>query len=177
MTEIITSSLNHGQTDMEIMSAGADLATPRARCTSFAYESLDELLGLDIDFVAHDTPAVGNDDVDSFDFMEYVEQADDIGSSWNDLRQSASKVVPLKVRPPASLRPSHFLRPSTPVTHSNQCKKTTKRKSGTGDTSANESKIESHRLATAKRARANGRFQACQIDWVNISLLGEKIEC
>merc|ERR1712166_1658620 len=40
-------------------------------------------------------------------------------------------------------------------------------------TTCNESKIESHRQATAKRKRTNGRFKTCQVEWVNVTLTGE----
>jgi hypothetical protein len=69
-------------------------------------------------------------------------------------------------------------RPATPVTNQQGNKFNNNKRSraaiSVSNPAASQSKIESHRAATAKRKRQNGRFQSCQVEWINVNLLGEK---
>ena len=159
MTEYIPTTIQTNRVDSQVEEPPAMATTPRFGIDSIqkekhhldnVFDDLDELMDINVQFfplpVTHSV-------ITTLNFSVGTNFQQDPTHKWKNMLDIA-KAISKKAT----------VRPLTPVTKS---------KKRRPPSTCNESKIESHRQATAKRKRTNGRFKTCQVEWVNVTLTGE----
>ena len=177
---------NPGQTAGAITSSAQPAATPR-RCESFAAHA-ENPDGSGLFDLYHPVDRVSSDDNGSDNCCVFGSHNGSHNGSpdtvlngspapeWDALLRKAVALQANMLVPPVSKtlkKTQRFevsMRSPTPVTNNT----TKKRKQSVR--SDPDAALINHRIATAKRSRTNGRFQKCQIVWVNVSPLGEMMD-
>ena len=155
MTEYIpTTTQTNQEEDLPAMATtprfGIDSITKEKHHLDNVFDDLDELMDINVRFFPLPETSA---ETTTLDFSVGTNFQLDQNHKWKNMLDIA-KAISKKAT----------IRPLTPVT---------KAKKRRPPSTCNESKIESHRQATAKRKRTNGRFKTCQVEWVNVTLTGE----
>merc|ERR1712166_188935 len=162
MTEYIPTTTQTNQVANQVEAPPAMATTPRFGIDSIqkekhhldnVFDDLDELMDINVQFFPLPETTTLDFSTTTLDFSVGTNFQQDPTHKWKNMLDIA-KAISKKAT----------VRPLTPVTKS---------KKRRPPSTCNESKIESHRQATAKRKRTNGRFKTCQVEWVNVTLTGE----
>jgi len=154
MTEYIPTTTQTNQVAPPAMATtprfGIDSIQKEKHHLDNVFDDLDELMDINVQFFPL---PVTTHSATTLDFSVGTNFQQDPTHKWKNMLDIA-KAISKKAT----------IRPLTPVTKS---------KKRRPPSTCNESKSESHRQATAKRKRTNGRFKTCQVEWVNVTLTGE----
>ena len=114
----------------------------------------------------------------SFDFASITSKLGENNDSWKSLETKAKHLVAVKMGRPVKATKKKVMisiaRSNTPPTTHKRKLATVSADSGVSEEARRQIAAESHRRATAKRSRTQGRFAKRQYVWVNVGEDGRK---